>query len=146
MDTLYGGINGELYHPDNVQESDNNSQDFSPVPDPESKQSLSQSEINETNIANYEVVPPEEVFAASLEDNDYDIRPRVFDNVSQTFSLVDTGSQVSVLRPSPGDTIEPHIRLETVDGSEMPCYGKKDHSVRFNRTSKTRFYTLPAAT
>ena len=134
LDTLYGGINGELYQPDiNYQETDINAQDSSPLPDPKSKPSPQESDLSGSQIEKYEIIPPDEVFAASLEDSEYDIRPRVFDHVSQTFSLVDTGSQVSVLRPVPGDIIQPHIRLETVDGSQMPCYGKKEHSVRFGR-------------
>ena len=64
-DTLYGGINGELYQPDiKYQEPDINIQDSSPLPD--SEQSPKQSEI--TKIEDYEIIQPNEVFAASIEE------------------------------------------------------------------------------
>ena len=108
-----------MYQPD-IQED-------SPLSD-QSKQCLP--DLPKSDIANYEIVPNEEVLAAALQEDDkYDIRPRVFDNITKTFSLVDTGSQVSVLRPVEGDAVAPHLRLETVDGSEIPCYGRKQHRV-----------------
>ena len=123
QDTLYGGLAGELYQPDVTQDS--------PVSD-HPKQSLPDLPISD--IENYEIIPPEEIVAAALDEGgNFDIRPRVFDNVTKTFSLVDTGSQCSVIRPVQGDALAPHLHLEAVDGSELPCYGKKQHSVRFNR-------------
>ena len=77
-------------------------------------------------------MPSEEVFA-SLADPDFDIRPRVFCNATQSWYLVDSGSQVSVLKPSAGDKVNPNILLEAVNGTNMKCYGKKQHSVRFSR-------------
>ena len=90
-DTLYNGLAGELYQPEiHIQED-------SPVSD-QSKQCLP--DLPKSDIANYEIVPPEELLTAALEeDGKFDIRPRVWDNVTKTFSLVDTGSQCSVLRP-----------------------------------------------
>ena len=116
---------GELYHPDLQFQED------SPLSD-QSKQCLP--DLPETNIANYEVLSPQEVFSAALEEDEkFDIRPRVYDNATNTFYLVDTGSQCSVLRPVEGDSLAPHLRLETVDGSEIPCYGRKQSSVRLGR-------------
>ena len=78
-----------------------------------------------TGAGNYEVVPTHEVFSASL-DETVDIRPRVWDNITKEYVLVDCGSQVSVLKPSPDDIVTPGLKLETVDGSEIKCYGKKN--------------------
>ena len=66
--------------------------------------------------SDYEIVPSHEVFAASLDDS-VDIRPRIWDGIAKAWTLLDTGSQCSVLKPSPSDVINPHILLETVDGS-----------------------------
>ena len=40
---------------------------------------------------------------------------------------------MSCLKPSPSDVVNPRLRLETVDGSEIPCYGKKNYSIRIGR-------------
>ena len=79
-----------------------------------------------------EIIPTNEVFAAALEE-DVDIRPRVWCNKSKKWLLCDTGSQVSVVPPSDGDVLQPHLRLETVAGTQMACYGKKMLTVRLNR-------------
>ena len=71
--------------------------------------------------------------AAATLDSSVDIRPRVWDTVSKSWTLVDTGSQVSVLKPSQGDVLRPDLLLESVDGSRLKCYGKKEHSVRLGR-------------
>ena len=72
----------------------------------------------------YEIVPAHEVSAAST-DTSVDIRPRVRDGISNEMVLIDCGSQVSVVKPGPEDTVKPHLKLETVDGSFIPCFGKK---------------------
>ena len=53
--------------------------------------------------------------------------------MSGEWVLVDTGAQTSVLKPLPEDVIDPSLKLETVDGSEMSCYGKKKFSIRLGR-------------
>ena len=78
------------------------------------------------------MIPTEEV-AAAMSDEEFDIRPRDWDHISQQWMLVDTGSQVSVIAPSATDTVNPRLRLETVDGSHLPCYGKKAINVRLGR-------------
>ena len=40
---------------------------------------------------------------------------------------------VTTLRRSPEDALDPHLRLEAVNGSEINCYGKKDYSIRLGR-------------
>ena len=129
-DTLYGGIAGILHHPDTINIEDN-----FVLADAK----LSQDNASDINIPTlpetspeYEVVPTEEIFAASL-DGTVDIRPRVYDAKTDTWVLVDTGSMVSCIKPEASDTINPHLRLETVDGSEIPCYGRKNYSIRLGR-------------
>ena len=80
----------------------------------------------------YEVIPTHEVFATTV-DEEYDIRPRVWDAQAKSWTLLDTGSQVSVLKPSATDVLNPNLRLETVDGSALGCYGRKKHSIRLGR-------------
>ena len=53
--------------------------------------------------------------------------------MSKTWSLLDTGAQVSCCPPSSSDTLDPSIVLEAVDGSKMPCYGTKVISLRIGR-------------
>ena len=65
--------------------------------------------------------------------NDVDVRPRYFDKSTNVWSLVDTGAQVSCCPPQKGDSLDPTIILETVDGSKMPCYGTKQFSFRIGR-------------
>ena len=71
--------------------------------------------------------------AELLSDPDIDIRPRFFDKSLQEWVLLDTGSQVSCTKPGPQDKIDPSIRLEAVNGSIMPCYGKKQVSFKIGR-------------
>ena len=44
-----------------------------------------------------------------------------------------TGSMCSVTKPSPTDSLRPDLVLESADGSNMPCYGTKDISLRLGR-------------
>ena len=66
-------------------------------------------------------------------DAEVDIRPRFFDPLTKQWVLLDTGAQVSCVAPSPDDVPDPHLALETVDGSLMPCYGKKKLSFQIGR-------------
>ena len=75
-------------------------------------------ESSQTNLQihqdhKYEIVPASEIASASL-DLSVDIRPRIYDGVAKSWTLVDTGSQVSVLKPGPEDRIQPHLRLEVM--------------------------------
>ena len=47
--------------------------------------------------------------------------------------MLDSGSQVSAIARTPGDVPTPHLRLEAVDGSILPTYGKKTLSVKMGR-------------
>ena len=118
LDTLYGGFAGEFQ-----QEFTLN--DDSLIPDVKQSHTEESQTYVPQNVLPPEVVPSEEVFA-SLADPDFDIRPRVFCNATQSWYLVDSGSQVSVLKPSAGDKVNPNILLEAVNGTNMKCYGKNN--------------------
>ena len=65
--------------------------------------------------------------------DDIDIRPRLKDGTTGQLTLLDSGSQCSVVNPDPGDKIDHSIKLETVSGERIPCYGKKVITIKINR-------------
>ena len=119
MDTLYGGIAGEI-DISTINPTDNN------------LMSISDAKWSQSILKSEDVIPAHQAASFSAKD-DLDIRPRYFDPLSKTWSLIDTGAQVSCCPPSPGDTVDKSLQLETVDGSKMPCYGKKTFSFRIGR-------------
>ena len=112
IDTLYGGLNGELPDCEYVLPKDLIISDQTKQKPESGSEFLSNMKKQEL-----EVIPAHEVAAASTDE--VDIRPRVWDGVSKSWILVDTGSQVSVFPPSPDDVVQPHLKIETVDGSNM---------------------------
>ena len=74
-----------------------------------------------------------EAVASTLKSNDIDIRPRIYDGITKEWILIDTGSQCSVTKAKPEDSIRPDILLETVDGTHMKCYGTKPLELRLGR-------------
>ena len=55
-----------------------------------------------------------------------DFRPHLWDDATKSFSLVDTGSQVTAWPAEPGDQVVPSMRLKAVNGSKIDGYGHKD--------------------
>ena len=105
LDNLYGGIAGEIYMP-NIEELfplQDSQEDFS-VPD--SKQCPPPEQFSNANNNDFEIIPAEEISAVSL-DPSIDIRPRIWDAQAKEWTLLDTGSQASVLKPTPDDRIDP---------------------------------------
>ena len=64
---------------------------------------------------------------------DSDFRPRVFDNITQTWTLLDSGSCVSCTPKEPGDKIDPSFRLRAVNGNTIPTFGTKKVQIRIGR-------------
>ena len=62
-----------------------------------------------------------------------DCRPKVYDGISKTWKLCDTGSMVSVIKRSSEDKIDKTKILQAVNGSTIKCYGQKVVSVRLGR-------------
>ena len=63
------------------------------------------------------------------QDN-YDIRPRIRDGNTNKLTLLDSGSQVSLVEAGPEDKLDPSIRLESVGGDLLPCYGRTALSIQ----------------
>lgn len=96
------------------------------------KPSQNHSTVSSVEINDENVIPSHQALNF-LDDPEVDIRPRFYDHISKQWILLDTGAQVSIAPPQEGDTLDPHLRLEAVDGSNLPCYGKKNMSVRIGR-------------
>ena len=73
-----------------------------------------------------EVVPAVE--AATFAQRDLDCRPQLFDGISKSWKLVDTGSMLTVIRKSPGDRIDRSKVLQAVNGSNIQVYGQKEEN------------------
>ena len=62
-----------------------------------------------------------------------DMRPRVFNGVTKTYDLVDSGSAITVIPAGPEDTVDPSLHLQTVSGQKVDCCGKKKIEIRLGR-------------
>ena len=91
LDTLYGGDNGRLHEPEIIKLPDSEDLLLSDF-----KQSHPQPE---TNKSDYEIIDTSEIASAVL--NGVDIRPRIYDNATKQWVLLDTGAQVSCCPPPP---------------------------------------------
>ena len=123
LDTLYGGIAGQMCEPDNIQ-------NLQYISDGETK--LSPAKPPPFKITEENIVSTHQALAA-LADDQVDIRPRFWCKEAKSWVLVDTGAQVSCSPPSPESKPDPSLAVETVDGSLMTCYGKKQQSFQIGR-------------
>ena len=64
-----------------------------------------------------------------------DCRPKIFDGVTKTWKLCDTGSMITVVKKGPEDKIDKNKVLQAVNGTAIQCYGHKVIQVRINRKS-----------
>ena len=62
-----------------------------------------------------------------------DFRPRVFDNITKSWTLLDSGSCVSCTPKGPDDKIDPTFRLRAVNGQSIPTFGTQMVKVRIGR-------------
>ena len=62
-----------------------------------------------------------------------DVRPRVLDANTGLQTLLDSGSQVTVVKAGPDDIVDNSIKLESVGGDTVKCYGKTTITVKINR-------------
>ena len=62
-----------------------------------------------------------------------DFRPRVFDNITKTWTLLDSGSCVSCIPKDPEDKIDPSFKLRAVNGQSIPTFGSKIVQIRIGR-------------
>ena len=120
QDILYGGVAGEPPLPDFI-------------PDIDEDLVLSGPKQGQNSDLQEEILSYSEAVAAAQSTEKVDIRPRIYDNIRKDWILIDTGSQCSVSKPTPNDTINKDICLEAVDGSRLPCYGTKPLDIRLGR-------------
>ena len=90
------------------------------------------------NIKPEDIIPSHQAALFAIQHEEVDVRPRFFDNHSNSWFLVDTGAQVTCCAPSPNDKVDPSIVLEAVDGSRMPCYGRKTLTFRIGRKTRQK--------
>ena len=62
-----------------------------------------------------------------------DIRPKIFDNVTKSWVLLDSGSCVSCQPPGPKDVLDPTFKLKSVNGGLINTYGTKEMILRIGR-------------
>ena len=92
------------------------------------------SEESEVTASRYQI--GEEI--SSLEavndpDLDTDFRPRVYDNITKQWTLLDSGACISCTPKDPGDKIDPTFRLRAVNGHSIPTFGTKKIEIRIGR-------------
>ena len=62
-----------------------------------------------------------------------DIRPKLFDNITKSYVLFDTGAMKSCVPKLPSDKINKNFTLRTANGQPMPTYGYRQLSIRIGR-------------
>ena len=62
-----------------------------------------------------------------------DIRPKMFDKISKTWTLLDSGSVVSCIPRKPDDVIDPKVQLRSVNGSPIATFGTEEIEVKLGR-------------
>ena len=62
-----------------------------------------------------------------------DIRPKIFDGISKSWTLLDSGSCVSCIPKEANDVIDPKLKLRSVNGSAISTYGSKNIAIRIGR-------------
>ena len=65
--------------------------------------------------------------------HDLDVRPRIFDKITKTWILLDSGSCVSCHPPGPNDVLDPSFKLKSVNGGSIDTYGTKEMSLQIGR-------------
>ena len=62
-----------------------------------------------------------------------DVRPRIFDKISKTWTLLDTGSCLTCTPKKPGDKLDPTFKLRSVNGGQISTYGSEMLSIQIGR-------------
>ena len=70
-----------------------------------------------------------------------DMRPFFTDKSSNITYLWDSGSAITALPKSPGDSVKPNMRLKAANNTAIPCYGMKEIEVKIGRKT----YKIEAA-
>ena len=72
-----------------------------------------------------EVVPTVDAVGWSRGQRNCDIRPRLKDESTGTFRLIDSGSMITAAMRGPDDKVDDSVRLVAVNGSRIRTYGTK---------------------
>ena len=64
-----------------------------------------------------------------------DCRPKVYDGVTKSWKLLDTGSAVTVIKKGPEDKIDESRSLQAVNGTVIKSYGQRVINVQIGRKS-----------
>ena len=64
-----------------------------------------------------------------------DVRPKLYDKISKTWILCDSGSVVTCIPKQPNDVIDTSIRLKSVNGGAIPTFGSEELTIRLGRKS-----------
>ena len=62
-----------------------------------------------------------------------DTRPKIYDNVTKQWVLLDSGSCVSCQPAGPNDIIDPSFKLRSVNGGQIDTFGTKTMTLRMGR-------------
>ena len=65
--------------------------------------------------------------------NGQDCRPKIFDNITQTYQMFDTGAMTSCVPKEPTDKVNNNFVLKTADGKPMQTYGYRRLNLRLGR-------------
>ena len=69
-----------------------------------------------------------------------DIRPRLWDDSSGQFRLIDSGSMITATKKLPSDKEDKSLKLIAVNGSPIKTYGVRELNIKINRKQ----YKMPA--
>ena len=86
----------------------------------------------EASMPGIQIAAIEAVSQGWLEE---DVRPKIYDNVTKTWTLCDSGSVVTCIPRKPGDTIDNNIKLRYVNGGSIPTFGSEELVIRLGRKS-----------
>ena len=62
-----------------------------------------------------------------------DIRPRLWDQSSSQFRLINSGSMISATKKLPSDKEDKSLKLVAVNGSQIKTYGVRDLKIKIGR-------------
>ena len=81
---------------------------------------------------------PEGTIVPAVEAVDWsgnsDIRPRLWDESTKEFRLLDSGSMITATKKLPGDTPDNRLKLMAVNGSDIQTYGIRELKVKISST------------
>ena len=141
-DNLYSGDNAKI-HSNLINHDLSNPSSIKPSPVNSEKEESKVYSVFYTGSADPFTPCDYSAYEAALhvdgQDN-FDIRPRVLDGNTKELTLIDSGSQVCLVKAGPEDVLDPTIRLESVGGDILPCYGKVDLWIQLGRKQ----YKIPA--